>query len=296
MTGRSMLYEALSLAELGWRLFPVGLDGRTPLIKRGCHAASSEAHQIQIWWQRWPRANVAIACGPASGLLVLDVDTKGVVDGEAHLAALEAEFGPLPGTVTSRTPSGGRHLLFAHPMDVTPANRVGLKRYAADGARTVYAGLDVRGAGGSICAPPSRRENGAYRWERSPFVCSPAVAPNWLLSLMLSEPPLRPVPPPVRISRPDKLARYVCAAVNGECRELARMAPGSGRNQRLFIAAARLGSLVAGGLLQDDVASVALEQAAADCGLVAEDGRQSVLATIASGFRRGACAPREVAA
>ena len=40
----------------------------------------------------------------------------------------------------------------------------------------------------------------------------------------------------------------------------------------------------------------ALEAAAADCGLVRENGRRAVLATIKSGLQRGMSNPREVAA
>lgn len=291
------LRAALECAGLGWRVFPVADDGRSPLIEKGCHAASADRGQLESWWGRWPRANLSLACGPASGVLALDIDAKGTVDGFARLTELEGEFGPLPPTVTSRTPSGGAHYLFAYPIGHKPANRVGIKRYASNGDRTVYAGLDVRGDGGSICLPPSRKPSGAYAWERCPQFHDLAPLPGWLLDLMLSEPPPRE---PVKITRlsesPDRLVRYVCAAIEGECGELARMAPGSGRNQKLYIAAARLGSLVGAELLGEDVAEDALERAATDCGLVAEDGLRAVRLTIANGLKRGIADPRGVAA
>jgi putative DNA primase/helicase len=186
--------------DFRWRVFPVGGDGRTPLIARGCHGASCDVGVLAGWWRAHPSANIALACGPGSGVLGLDIDRKGDVDGLAHLAALEAEFGKLPRTVTSLTPTGGLHMLFAYPPGPDPANRVGLKRYGADGERTVYHGLDVRAAGASLCLPPSVRLDGAYRWAVGPDDAPPAPIPDWLLSLMRSEPPPRPPAAPLKLS------------------------------------------------------------------------------------------------
>lgn len=291
-----MKHAALDLIDLGWRLFPVARDGRTPLVKRGCYAASRDAAQVEAWWTRWPMANVALACGPESGVLALDVDNKPGADGFGSLDALQAEFGKLPRTVLSRTPSGGVHLLFAHPSGARPQNRVGIKRYDTAGGRRLYAGLDVRGAGASICLPPSAKDTGPYTWERSPFTQELAEVPAWLLSLMLSEPPPRKLRPLDLRGSTERVARYVVAAVNNECAAVANTPAGAGRNQRLFIAAARLGELVGAAVLQQGDAEAALEKAAGDCGLVREDGLRAVRSTIASGLKRGICQPREIAA
>lgn len=291
-----MKTAALEFAEVGWRVFPVAADGRSPLVPGGCHAASLDAAQVGRWWSERPGANIALACGPESGVLALDIDAKGDVDGFAELARLEKEFGPLPRTVRSATPSGGAHVLFAYPAGPDPRNRVGIKRYAADGSRTVYRGLDVRAAGASICLPPSRKPTGAYAWTLAPWATDLAPVPGWLLALMLSEPPARPPAKPLRVTSTDRLARYVCAAVDAECRAVATTPAGSGRNQRLFIAAAQLGGLVGANVLAQDAAESALERAGADCGLVRDDGMHAVRATIASGLKRGIAQPREIAA
>ncbi len=277
-----------------WRLFPVAGDCRSPLIAGGCHSATPHPAAVAKWRARG--FNLSLACGPASGVLALDIDRKGDVDGFAAFAELVGEFGPLPETVESITPSGGAHLLFAFPDGPAPANRVGIKRYAADGSRRVYRGLDVRGHGACICLPPSRKPGGSYAWRRPPSDARLADLPRWLLALFRSEPPPRPPAPPLNLSSLAKTARYVCAAIDGECGVLAAMPKGSGRNQRLFIASARLGELVGAGLLLQDRAEDALERAASDCGLVREDGLGAVRATIASGIRRGAQNPREVGA
>jgi hypothetical protein len=62
--------------------------------------------------------------------------------------------------------------------------------------------------------------------------------------------------------------------------------PGT-RNQRLYWAACRLGEIVAEGRLQLVVAEQLLRSAAHLCGLVRDDGARGVMATIASGLRRG---------
>jgi putative DNA primase/helicase len=81
---------------------------------------------------------------------------------------------------------------------------------------------------------------------------------------------------------------------SGECREVATMAPNTGRNLRLFKAAARLGELVGAGLAPEALIEDALGTAADDCGLVREDGRAAALATVSSGLARGVAQPREV--
>ena len=70
------------------------------------------------------------------------------------------------------------------------------------------------------------------------------------------------------------------------------MTPNTGRNLRLFQAGARLGEFVGAGLTPAELVAGVLENAAFECGLVAEDGRRAVLATIASGMASGAANPR----
>jgi hypothetical protein len=293
---------AVAYAErLGFAVFGVAADCRTPLVREGwfehgCHDASKDPAEVRRRWREaHPRANVAVATGDPSGVFVLDIDRKGDVDGFASLARLEAEHGPLPETWRTRTPSGGEHRWFRKPEGRALVNRVGLRVHHADGSKTVWAGLDIRTTGGSVAVPPSRKPTGKYEWVIKPRDAElPPDAPEWLLQLI--DPP--PLPPratrPLRVHTADRTARYVATAVNDECGELARMGPNTGRNLRLFQASANLGALVGAGLLPEDVAVGALERAAADCGLVQEDGLHGVRATINSGLRRGLANPREV--
>jgi hypothetical protein len=283
----SMLAAALDFARLGLAVFPVRPGNKVPAVARGCHAASREPDAIRRWWSDIPSANVAVATGAPSGAWVLDVDLHGI-DGEAALAGLEHRHGDLPSTWVSATPSGGRHIWFALPPGRRTGCRVG-----------IAPGLDVRGHGGYVVAPPSTRHDGrAYRWLCAPWTCELAQAPPWLLDLVDPPPPPKPQRPPARLLTASlrTKARYVAAAVERECQAVAGTPAGSGRNQRLFLAAARLGELVGADLLPVDLAARELEKAAHACGLVHDDGSRAVAATIASGLARGAQNPREVRA
>ena len=102
----------------------------------------------------WPQANIAIVTGAASGLVVLDAD---MAKGAARtLAALEERYGALPPTVGQRTGTG-QHAFFQHPGTTV-----------RNGVENLGAGLDIRGDGGYVVAPPSLHANGnRYTWEQA---------------------------------------------------------------------------------------------------------------------------------
>lgn len=290
---------AVDIAALLGFVFPVGPDCRVPWTGdketkgHGYKDAQREPEAIRALW-RGRRTNIALACGPHTGVVVLDVDCKDGSLGYDSLRYLEERFGALPRTWTAATPSDGRHIYFRHP-DRALRNRVGLHIIESDGMKTRLPGLDVRAAGGSVALPPSRKPSGGYSWLVDP-ADGEALAdlPTWLLDVF--DPPAPPPKPqpPIRATSADRMARYLAAAVNSECTELAGMGRGTGRNMRLFQAAANLGEFVGSGLLPRDSAEAALEHAASDCGLWAEDGPHACRATIASGLTKGLARPREV--
>jgi hypothetical protein len=100
-------------------------------------------------------------------LFVIDIDG---LDGEASLKQLEGAHSPLPATVEVITPRPGRHLYFRWPQ--SPVR---------NSAGKIAAGIDTRGEGGFVIAPPSKHPSGrAYSWSvdsASAF----AQAPQWLL-------------------------------------------------------------------------------------------------------------------
>jgi Bifunctional DNA primase/polymerase, N-terminal/Primase C terminal 1 (PriCT-1) len=136
----------------GWSVIPMLPQGKRPLVAwRDFQQHAARSDQIEAWFRRWPDANVGIVTGRIPGLVVIDVDIAH--GGPASVAALEERHGPLPPTVEALTGSGGRHLYFAHP-GTTVANRVALRP-----------GIDLRGDGGCVVAPPSVHPNGRrYAW------------------------------------------------------------------------------------------------------------------------------------
>ena len=299
----TMAQHAWSFAEnAGSAVFPTASDCKPGRLEWagtssgfiGVHDATRDRDLIDAYWARYPEANVSVACGAASGVFVLDVDVKDGFDGLADLRRLEKAHGPLPRTWRSRTPSNGEHIWFEQP-ERELSNRVHMR--VADGrGGEVKTGLDVRTAGGCVPLPPSAKSNGPYAWIESPWHVDVelAPAPAWLLDII--DPPLPPRPPlpPLSIGSTDRTVRYVEAAVTGECDDLSCMAPASGRNLRLFQAAANLGELVGAHLLPQDLAEARLEHASQSNGLWREDGARAVLATIRSGLRKGMAQPREV--
>jgi len=181
---RAKLICALWYANLGWAVFPVhsvvegvctcrkgrdcGDPGKHPRTRHGFKDATKDAAKIRRWWKQWPDANVGIATGSESGLVVIDVDPE--KGGGESLRLAQERRGTLPAGPISKTGGGGRHLLFAHPGDRVPS-RIGLA-----------AGLDVRGDGGYIIAPRSDHETGnRYEWEVFPkAVPLPEIPRGWL--------------------------------------------------------------------------------------------------------------------
>lgn len=162
---------ALAYLALGWSVIPLRPGTKRPIAGwLDFQQRLPTRSEIAAWFRDFPSANVAIVTGALSALVVLDVDAGH--GGAESLARLEADHVRLPPTMEAITGSGGRHLYFTHPGGILH-NRAGFEP-----------GLDLRGDGGYVVAPPSLHPNGtAYRWARgrSPSESMPAAFPDWLL-------------------------------------------------------------------------------------------------------------------
>jgi hypothetical protein len=162
-----MAAAAQAYAARGWSVIPMQPRGKRPLVVwRPFQQRVASSAEIERWFDSWPDANVGIVTGAVSGLVVVDIDLRH--GGPASVAQAEAVHGPLPATVEAATGGGGRHLYFAHPGRPV-ANRVALRP-----------GVDVRGDGGCVVAPPSIHPSGRrYAWAsgRAPGECVLAPVP-----------------------------------------------------------------------------------------------------------------------
>jgi putative DNA primase/helicase len=159
-----MLDAASDYAQAGFKVFPTYTirdgactcgsakncsPGKHPigsLAPRGVVDASRDLDVINRWWAQVPDANIGLATGKASNVVVLDVDAP---SGEETLAKIEGKHGSLP--LTSQVKTGnGRHLYFSYPKNVTKVKSVARKKL----------GLDVRADGGYVIAPPSIHASG----------------------------------------------------------------------------------------------------------------------------------------
>jgi len=136
-------------------------------------------------WQKWCSAkrpfrrddfqgrNAGIACGPASGVLVLDLDDLDAFNVLAEVHQLE-----IPDTYTVRTGSGKPHFYFQYPDDGREYANMTVKHPL----RSKHTVFDMRGLGGQVVAVGSIHPDTGKRYiiERHIAV---AAAPAWVLKL-----------------------------------------------------------------------------------------------------------------
>lgn len=303
----TLLASALGYAERGMYVHPLLVGLKEPKWLDWEGRATRDPELIARVWGRAP-FNIGVACGP-SHLVVVDLDvpdvTKeapaelraaGVSDGRSMLRHLAAQAGVerIERTMAVRTRSGGLHLVYLAPVGVEVRNSAG----------TVGFCIDIRAAGGYVVGIGSQVDGVPYRLEGG--ATAPAELPGWLLDLITAavEPPKTGEPgrgaevvARLRLasqvgSREERWARGILAS---ECADLSAMAPGSGRNARLNLAAYRAGQLVAAGLLVQADAEAALLATAQACGVGTSARRpygREVEKTITSGMRAGLARPR----
>lgn len=139
---------ARTFAAAGVPVFPCAPGGKRPLIRdgQGFRDATTDLALVETWWSRAPEANIGIPTGAVSGVVVVDVDVHGPVNGYEQFARAD-RAGLVDGwEVLARSPSGGMHAYY-------PA-LPGAEQRSWQAGR---AGVDLRGDGGYIIAPPSRR-------------------------------------------------------------------------------------------------------------------------------------------
>jgi hypothetical protein len=296
----ALIDAALGYARRRWPVFPLGVRSKLPMIARahpepdplhgqcrgecgndghGFYDATTDEVKLRTWWMRWPEANVGIRTGAVSGLGVIDLDPgKG---GATSFTALSRDLGPLPPTREVETGSQGRHVYLQYREGVT--SRAGVRP-----------GIDLRGDGGYVVAPPSVHPNGrAYAWiPAAPGVVVVEWPDPWFRALVA---PLRVAAVAARVAHVRESGRatpYGRAALRRAVADLG-VAPEGTRDDARNRAAYSIGRLVAGGHVARDDAQAGLLAACDANGLVADLGEDEVLRRISRGLDAGiAAGPR----
>ncbi len=255
----STLAVANKLASVGVPVFPVWADSKRPITRHGFHDASTNAEQVGAWWSSVPSASLAIPTGRASGVVAVDVDVHGRVNG--YEAATRAKQAGLLSAweLMARTPSGGMHLYF-------PATDAAEQR----SWQSAGSGIDFRGDGGYIIVPPSARMVGDqmkhYTVERVNYGDTGNLDANRLREFLDPRPeqPRRQL----RADRPmdvERLASWVSRLQQGE------------RNHGLFWAACKLA--------ENDISPTTALDALAEAGGNAGLTEREVTTTVRSAYR-----------
>lgn len=169
--------------QLGFKIFPLAANSKLPAI-RGGHGfkdATDDAAQIEKWHKEYPGANIGIATGAMSGIVVVDIDPRnGGSDTMVNLFKKGCAFPPCPEAATG---NGGKHLFYKLPNGLKASkDRLGK-------------GIDIKAEGGYVVAAPSKigkseqGPGGEYRWvfvpqrgqELPPF-------PKWALDRLVCRP------------------------------------------------------------------------------------------------------------
>lgn len=164
--GNPTLASALNYARRGWYVFPCLAGLKVPTGgSEGWKDATTDETRIRAWWAENPRYNVAIATGP-SGLFVVDVDPEGQEHWAGLLDSVEGLREAVKDAPRITTPRGGFHVYLTGEGRST--------------ASKLAQGIDTRGSGGYVLAPPSYvsdgKSKGNYSVASGTLPCPPAPA------------------------------------------------------------------------------------------------------------------------
>ena len=183
----SVLQTALAYANKQVRVIPIKQGEKRPPMQGWQNAATSDPTTIRHWFEgQFRDCGLGIATGEFRDryLIVIDIDDRQQFSGSETLADLEELNGKLPETVEVITGSGGRHIYFLtdEPIRNEASGRLGV-------------GIDVRGIGGQVLAPPTVHPNGrTYEWVEGRSIADrkPADMPLWMVLLLKTKTPTEP--------------------------------------------------------------------------------------------------------
>lgn len=171
----TMLEAAIKYHDMGLSIIPLAPNSKVPpkgFSQIPYRERLATVDEINGWWKENPNYNIGIVTGKINDLFVIDLDKYHPEYSE------EIANQYIPDSITcptSNTPRGGQHLYFSYP-DVPLT--IGAK---------FLPGIDYRGEGGHIVAPPSVTNGKAYEWviefERAALTLPPKAAINKISTL-----------------------------------------------------------------------------------------------------------------
>ena len=314
---KSPLEYAISYAKKEYSVFPcmefpqkhgnkAGHPEKRPYTKNGFKDATTDENIIREYWKRHPKALIGIACGEASGgLVVLDLDKdktkhpddfldRKVVEGEKELLSLLGTES-LPNTYTVETWSGGLQLYFSaskEQLDEIPNHN-----------REISPNIDVKARGGYVIAANSRIVGGIGDGRKYTVQKLTGIAPlpDNIFQLIrkqkrnkASKTESKPTVSTVSANKLHKrLQKYSDDVLKAEIDLLASTREGN-RNGQLNTTSFNLGTLVARGLLDENTVISELEKACHLNHYIEDDGYTSFQNTVQSGLTDGKSKPREL--
>lgn len=185
---------ALFYASLGWPVAPISIGTKHPRIPRWQTEASTDPAQITAWWDETPTDGISILTGSRSGIFAVDIDPRH--GGDESWDDLIAQHGEAGSTTESLTGGGGRHLIYRIPAGAIITNA---------SATNLPIGIDIRGEGGQIVAPPTiHPASGLPMRGKHPPIRQKGCSPR--TNAVASSPPPSPDP----IANPETRTPRIC--------------------------------------------------------------------------------------
>ncbi|MCC6344274.1 MAG: bifunctional DNA primase/polymerase [Bryobacterales bacterium] len=206
-TRQVLLESALEYAHLGLSVIP--LHGKRPYFENWYDVATRDENTIQHWWTQNHNDNIGIVTGIKSQVFVVDVDPRN--GGEDSIDTLFTRHGRFPTTWEAMTGSGGRHYYFRMPA-FPVGNVVGFAP-----------GIDIKGTGGQVVAPPSIHPDTGKRYEwdgLNDIQDEPlAEAPRWLLDAVRERTESKKATsPPIALKIPKGVQHITLVSLAGRLR------------------------------------------------------------------------------
>ena len=166
--GRAPRSRAACPHPRGARLppFPAKLD-KSPLTTNGYLDATRDEAAILRWWDRWPTASPAIACG-ASGIVAQDIDSKHGADLHKVLQVLGID--PARATIVTTGIAPPPSARYPNSLEGVPGAHVYWRGTHRKLAATAIPGVGLWGEGAYLIAPGSPHPSGVTYKGRLPAV------------------------------------------------------------------------------------------------------------------------------